>query len=86
MSTYFGSAKLLGHYPTHLQQKFIDFIFSYATQKILSLSGKKRAAFQMLKIGLWSSCAFVWWKCLSFAEGRLGWITGPSDTLKIFYW
>jgi len=50
MSTYFGSAMLLGHNPTHLQQKFIYFIFSYSTQKILSLSGKKkRAAFQNAK-------------------------------------
>jgi hypothetical protein len=57
MSTYFGSAKLLGLYPTHLQQKFIDFIFSYATQKILSLSGRKRAAFQ--KWALEQVCFFL---------------------------
>jgi hypothetical protein len=49
MSTYFGSAMILGRNPTHLQQKFIYFIFSYTTQKILSLSRKKRAAFQNAK-------------------------------------
>jgi len=49
MAFYKISALLLGRNPTHLQQKFIYFIFSYATQKILSLSGKKRAAFQNAK-------------------------------------
>jgi hypothetical protein len=40
---------LLGRNPTHLQQKFIYFIFSYATQKILSLSGKKEGSVSKCK-------------------------------------
>jgi len=37
------------------------------------------------KLALEQVC-FFWWNCLSFAEGRLSWIAGPSDTLKIFCW
>jgi hypothetical protein len=72
MSTCFGSVVLLGRNPTHLQQKFIYFISSYATQKILSLSRKKGAAFQNAKKWALEQVCFLLVEMSVICRGQVG--------------